>query len=767
MKKCLFIALVCLIGCQQRASEDAPPSFLSPSGVAVNPSRILVMYRNEALPRALDLPEDVTPDAAIAAVQTSQEVEFAEYDYLVHALELLPDDPFFPELWGLDNIGQLGGTIDADIDAPAAWQITTGNQNFVVAVIDSGIDVNHPDLAPNLWVNPDEIAGNGIDDDGNNFVDDVHGVSFCPGGSTNLADEGNHGTHVAGTIGARGDNGIGVAGVNWNVQIMTLKFLCGSAGVGATSNAIAALNYALSKGVKLSNNSWGGGGVSAGLSNAISNAQAQGHIFVAAAGNSGVNTDLNPHYPSALPNDNIIAVAALNRGDGLASFSNFGLDTVDLAAPGVEIKSTTPGNNFSTFNGTSMAAPHVTGVAALLWGHLPQLSASQVIARIIDSGDFAPSLDSTTVSGKRLNAFGALTLKELDLSAVSDAVTLVWSAPAQPMPPFSVRRATVPGGPFTEIATVPAQANTFIDEGLATNTTYYYRLEGAAGAVTGTPRIRVLPPPTGVTASLFANKVSIQWQNDMLGESGYEIERANAGSGNFQVVASRNASTTNFVDPDSNGNSTFQYRVRAVARDSRSGPSAVVSLPPASVGPVAPGQVSNLSAIPLALDRVSLSWSHSMQNVTSFSIERAKDSPTVFVPLASVPVGVSTYLDASAPKRKHLFYRIRAHNGALPGAYSSVIEVITDEPRAPSGISVTLVSAHVAVNWADNSPSETHFEVVRTGGGAGTVRVTRPANATAFFDSTVLPNRTYTYWVRAINHIGSNASGTRSIRTPK
>ena len=228
-----------------------------------------------------------------------------------------PNDPRFDELWGLHNEGQSDGTVDADIDAPEAWDATVGSGNTIVAVIDTGVDYTHPDLQANMWVNADEIPGDGLDNDGNGFVDDIHGYDFANHDADPL-DDNNHGTHVAGTIAAVGDNGIGVTGINWHAQIMALKFL-NAQGSGDTDDAIEALNYAVANGARISNNSWGfSGGFSQSLYDAIEAARDADHVFVAAAGNGnflgiGINNDATPFYPASYDLENIVSVAAVDR----------------------------------------------------------------------------------------------------------------------------------------------------------------------------------------------------------------------------------------------------------------------------------------------------------------------------------------------------------------------------------------------------------------------------------------------------------------------
>ncbi|MBN9523867.1 S8 family serine peptidase [bacterium] len=367
----------------------------------------------------IDLAPGLDVAAGVSAFAALPGVAFAEPDYAL-GVTAVPNDPSFGTQYAMNNTGQSGGRVDADIDAPEAWDVARGTGDKIVAVIDSGVDYTHPDLAANMWRNPGEVAGNGIDDDRNGIVDDVFGADFA-NNDGNPMDDNNHGTHVAGTIGAVGNNGIGVAGVAWTTRIMAVKFL-GADGSGATSNAVRAINYAVANGADILNNSWGGGGFSSTLQTAIRSASNAGVIFVAAAGNNATNTDTSPNYPSGYDVPNVVSVAATDRNDNLASYSNFGAATVDLGAPGSSILSTVPGG-YAMFSGTSMATPHVSGALAVLWDANPTLTAQQVIAKLYSSLDPLPSLAGKTVTGGRLN------LQKL-LSDVSPPVP-----PSPPPPP--------------------------------------------------------------------------------------------------------------------------------------------------------------------------------------------------------------------------------------------------------------------------------------------------------------------------------------------
>lgn len=283
------------------------------------------------------LPKGASVLGAVARYRENPAVAYAQPNYL-HHIEAVPTDPRFDELWGMDNTGQTGGTPDADIDAPEAWDEQTGSSDVIVAVIDTGVDYNHPDLKNNMWTNPGEIAGNGIDDDGNGFVDDVHGYDFVNYDGDPMDDH-SHGTHCSGTIGAEANNGVGVAGVSQDVSIMAMKFLTAD-GWGDTAAAIDCINYADMMGADIMSNSWGGGGYEQALADAIAGTDA---LFVAAAGNDSMDTDMMPNYPSCYDSPNVVAVGATDHNDELAWFSNWGAETVDVFAPGDQILSTVYG----------------------------------------------------------------------------------------------------------------------------------------------------------------------------------------------------------------------------------------------------------------------------------------------------------------------------------------------------------------------------------------------------------------------------------------
>lgn len=315
-------------------------------------------------------------------------VKYIEPNFYVKAISTTPNDHRFSELWGMHNLGQNEGTADADIDAPEAWGITTGSRSVVVGVVDTGVDYSHPDLAANMWTNTREIPGNGIDDDRNGVIDDVYGFNAL-NGTGDIYDDNGHGTHCAGTIAAVGNNALGVVGVNWRASILPIKFLDAN-GSGTTQGAIKAIEYAVALkrsgvNIKVLNNSWGGGGFSQGLLDAIKAANDAGILFVAAAGNSSNNNDETPSYPASYSVPNVLSVAAIDKNGNLAWFSNYGANSVDLAAPGVNILSTSPGGGYRTLSGTSMATPHVSGIAALLSSRESRLNGSAIRSRLLST----------------------------------------------------------------------------------------------------------------------------------------------------------------------------------------------------------------------------------------------------------------------------------------------------------------------------------------------------------------------------------------------
>jgi subtilisin family serine protease len=464
------------------------------------------------------LPENASVEDAMRKYKRNPDVLYAEPDYYVQAL-ITPNDPSFGDLWGLHNAGQSGGTPDADIDAPEAWDYTTGDSGVVVAVIDTGIDYNHPDLAANVWSNSLDCNTNAVDDDGNGYIDDCHGIDTRNNDSDPFDDNG-HGTHVSGTIGAVGNNEVGVAGVNWHVSIMACKFL-NSAGAGQISGAIACLDYVATmkdRGINLiaSNNSYEGGGFSQALFDAIEAQRQRGILYIAAAGNGGGDgigddNDRWTSYPANYYVPNVIAVAATTRTDDRASFSNYGRRSVHLGAPGQEILSTWPQAkypyNYHTIDGTSMAAPHVTGVAALLKAYNPSLDWKAIKNLILAGGDHNAAL-AETITQKRLNAHGSLTCSDSTvLSRLQPRTSSVLGAVGEPVDLAALHiNCASPGGEVQVSADPSGETLSLLDDGVAPD------VVAGDGVFSGQfipnqlgPHVITFPGPDEVTVQVLRN----------------------------------------------------------------------------------------------------------------------------------------------------------------------------------------------------------------------------------------------------------------------
>jgi thermitase len=362
----------------------------------------VVATRFDSDPNLLVIKKDLNIESVYNELYKSDFVEYVEPNYIYHT-DMVPNDPDYAKSWGLKNSKEGG----VDINIEKAWDITTGSQDVVVAIIDSGVDLNHADLKDNLWVNEKELNGKpGVDDDGNGYVDDIHGYDFANDKGEPMDDNG-HGSHVAGVIAAKGNDGIGIAGINWNVKIMPLKFITAEGG-GSAEGAIKAIDYAIKMGAKIMSNSWGGTGQSQALKEAIQRASDHGILFVASAGNNGADNDVVGHYPGNFDIPNIIDVAAIGSDGSLPDFSNFGLNKVHVAAPGVDIYSTYKDGGYETLSGTSMATPHVSGVAALALAARPGLSMLDLRKKILSSVNQQESLKGRISSGGVINALKAV-----------------------------------------------------------------------------------------------------------------------------------------------------------------------------------------------------------------------------------------------------------------------------------------------------------------------------------------------------------------------
>ncbi|HJR59053.1 MAG TPA: CARDB domain-containing protein [Vicinamibacterales bacterium] len=477
-------------------------------------------------------------DAAALVVQLSQrpDVLYAEPNYIVRAFST-PNDASFPQLWGLENIGQavnggLPGSAGSDIRAVPAWNLTVGSTAHVVGVIDTGVDYTHPDLAPNMWSAPAaftvDLGGGGVV----RCAAGTHGFNAITRACDPMDDQG-HGTHVAGTIGASGNDGIGVVGVNWTTQLMGIKFL-DDTGSGTIADAITGIRFAVAArrafpgaaDVRILSASWGAFEFSQALLDEITAVQAEDMLFVAAAGNNGLNNDVFPMYPASYEAPNIVSVAATTNTNGRAFFSNYGPTTVDLGAPGVDILSTVPGNSYSFASGTSMATPHVSGAAALVLSRCP-FDTTALKDALIGTVQPMDALASVTVTGGRLDVNSAIhsciapppTPDNLTALGGDVQVRLSWAS-ALGATGYTVKRSLTSGGPYTTIASNVKGAR-YTDSTVVNGTTYYYVVSATnslgesgdsneASATPNRPSDLVVPALTAPSAVGAGSTISVE-----------------------------------------------------------------------------------------------------------------------------------------------------------------------------------------------------------------------------------------------------------------
>ena len=374
-----------------RFAPNTPNSVIQADLAAVG-GKVLQSYPDG--PDLVTVSSGAARDAALGRLEHDCAVLYAEPDIAVQAkaAAVYPNNPYFSDQWGLSNANGVS------IDAPQAWSVTTGNPATMVAVLDTGIDLGNPAFAGRIWTNPDPSGSDG-------HPGDVHGWNFVSN-NPNVQDDDGHGTHVSGILGATGNNGYGVAGVDWNAQIMPVKVL-DAFGNGTTDEVVAGIYYAVEHGARVINASWGGGPFSQAMDNAIQFAAIHNVVFVTAAGNDGTNSDIVPSYPGSYRLPNEITVAAVDSSGNLASFSDYGPHTVDLAAPGVGIWSTIPGS-FAQYSGTSMATPFVSGVVSLLAGIHPNYRATQLVQQVLATTKPLPGLSGKTITGGIVDAAQAV-----------------------------------------------------------------------------------------------------------------------------------------------------------------------------------------------------------------------------------------------------------------------------------------------------------------------------------------------------------------------
>jgi subtilisin family serine protease len=550
---CVALAIATLVivppASGQMPEGSQRPGFETFAGRVVGAGQVLIKLRGHAQPGQIAQEADADRDepvggvgarllhsrshdtaTLIAKLSRRPDVEYVEPNFLVQAGQIAPADPAFGSLWGLQNTGQIvagsAGFAGADIGAAIAWGTSIGARANVVAVVDTGIDYTHPDLAANIWAAPASftvtIGGQTI-----TCAAGSHGFNAIAK-SCDPRDDNNHGTHVSGTIGAIGNNSVGVVGVNWAASLMGVKFL-DSTGNGYVSDAINAIEFAVQAkarlgagaNVRVLSNSWTGGGFSQALLDEINRANASDMLFVAAAGNSASNNDTSPTYPASYAAPNVISVAATDNRDYLASFSNYGRNSVHLGAPGVNVLSTVRGG-YGYGSGTSMAAPHVSGAAALTLS-VCNLTTAALKSALLNNVDVV--LLGWTITGGRVSADralngcaapsppaapGGLTVA----AATSSQINLAWSDSSGNEDGFAIERCQGSGcANFAPIATVSAGVTSFADNGLAANTTYSFRVRAynAAGnsGYSNTATATTPAAPTSCSYAISPQSVSL------------------------------------------------------------------------------------------------------------------------------------------------------------------------------------------------------------------------------------------------------------------
>lgn len=807
-----YIDGVVLVGYKPGTSEAARAAIRQSVG-ATRAVPLSILERNA---EKFTLSPGRSVPMAIKALMRNPNVRYAEPDYVL-TKAATSNDPYYTggNLWGM--YGDATSPANAfGSQAGEAWAAGyTGSRSVYIGVIDEGIQVTHPDLQANIWVNPYEIPGDGIDNDGNGRIDDIHGWDFFNNNNSVYdAGEDAHGTHVAGTIGGLGGDGVGVVGVNWQVTMISGKFL--GANGGATSGAIAAVDYfndlKTRHGLNIvaTSNSWGGGGFSQALLDAINRGGDRGILFIAAAGNSAVNTDGGGYYPQSYqctttaagqPRgwDCVISVASITSTGGLSSFSNYGAVTVDIGAPGSAINSSVPVNSYASYNGTSMATPHVSGAAALCASMRPGITAQEIRTAILSSAAPTASLAGKTVTGGRLDVSAMMAQclppagpvigapSGLTATAFSaTAIDLTWSDGVSAESYYEIQRGAADCSGLTTVATVGANTTSYRFTGLSTSTGYCFRVRAgnslpSTSAWSNTATATTLAPPAPYQCSVTA----YEWIDSSAGTTVAMGDDTQASvsmpfSWTFYgtPVSSLNVSSNGFIRLD--GGTATEYTNSTIP--STSEPNGMVAPFFDDLNFGAGGVLRTLALGTTGSRRFVVSYEgvpHFSVAGSALSFQVVFEEATGAVVMnyadvtagsASVDRGASATVGIEDPTGVY-GTRIGFNSAVLADqtSYRCTTQVSSQVPAAPTGaVALANSATSVTLSWTDNASDETGFVVQRaTGTGSFSQVATLGSNFSSYTDTTASGNTTYTYRVAARNAAGDSAWATAAaVTTP-